>query len=106
MGGFEKYDYESDVVVEEASPKLKHPPMFHVIVLNDDFTPMEFVVGVLRTFFAMSQQKARHTMLEVHKQGKAVCGTYSRDIAETKVAQVNSLSRQNDYPLLCIMEVA
>ncbi len=106
MSEFEKYDHESDVVVEEAQPKLKHPPMYKVIVLNDDFTPMEFVVGVLITFFAMSQQKARNIMLEVHKQGKAVCGTYSRDIAETKVAQVNNLARQNDYPLLCIMEAA
>jgi len=104
MSEFGKYDYESDVAVEEAQPKLKRPPMFKVIILNDDFTPMEFVVGMLITFFAMSQQKARHIMLEVHKQGKAICGTYSRDIAETKVAQVNSLARQYDYPLLCIME--
>lgn len=106
MGVIEKYDYDSDLAVQEARPKLKHPPMFNVIVLNDDFTPMEFVVGVLITFFVMSQQKARHIMLEVHRQGKAICGTYTRDIAETKVAQVNSLARENDYPLLCIIEAA
>ena len=106
MREFGQYDDDSDVAIEEARPKLKHPPMFNVVVLNDDFTPMEFVVGVLITFFAMSQQKARNIMLEVHKQGKAVCGTYSRDIAETKAAQVNSLARQNEYPLLCIMEAA
>jgi len=74
------------------------------LLLNDDFTPMEFVVHVLEQFFGMDREKAVRVMLLVHTEGKGVCGTYSREIAETKVAQVNDYSRENQHPLLCVME--
>jgi len=97
--------HSENVVVEEAKPKLKRPPMYKVLLLNDDYTPMEFVVHILKAFFGMNREKATHIMLNVHTKGKGVCGLYPRDIAETKVAQVNEYSRQNDHPLLCTMEV-
>ncbi len=90
--------------VQEAQPKLKRPPLYNVVLLNDDFTPMEFVVHVLERFFAMDRERAVRVMLTVHTQGKGVCGCYSREIAETKVSQVNDYSRDNDHPLLCAME--
>ncbi|MEL7449684.1 MAG: ATP-dependent Clp protease adapter ClpS [Pseudomonadota bacterium] len=91
-------------VVEEARPRLKRPPMFKVILLNDDYTPMEFVVDVLQKIFSMDRTKATRVMLEVHTRGKGVCGLYTYEIAETKVAQVNAYSRQHQHPLLCTME--
>lgn len=94
------------LAVEEAKPKLKRPPMFKVIILNDDYTPMEFVVQVLVSFFRMNQEKATQIMLHVHTRGVGVCGVFTRDIAETKVAQVNDYSRSNQHPLLCSMEEA
>lgn len=96
--------HDVDNVVQEAKPKLKRPPLYKVILLNDDYTPMEFVVHVLEVFFGMNRELATHVMLQVHTQGKGVCGTYTRDIAETKVAQVNSYARENQHPLLCTME--
>jgi ATP-dependent Clp protease adaptor protein ClpS len=103
-----KTDHEfSDVLdVQEAKPKLKRPPLFKVLLLNDDFTPMEFVIHVLMDFFSMSEEKATQIMLHVHTRGVGVCGVYSRDIAETKVSQVNNHSRKHQHPLLCIMEEA
>lgn len=95
-----------DLVVEEAKPKLKKPPLYNVVLLNDDYTPMEFVVHVLEHFFSLDRENAVRVMLHVHTQGKGVCGTYSREIAETKVAQVNEYSRENQHPLLCTMEYA
>ncbi|MDH4274606.1 MAG: ATP-dependent Clp protease adapter ClpS [Gammaproteobacteria bacterium] len=92
--------------VQEARPKLKRPPLYKVILMNDDFTPMEFVVLVLQQFFGMNQERATQIMLQVHTQGKGICGVYSREIAETKVAQVNEFSRRNQHPLLCTMERA
>jgi ATP-dependent Clp protease adaptor protein ClpS len=92
--------------VEEARPKLKRPPMFKVLLLNDDYTPMEFVVQVIETFFALSRDKATQIMLHVHTRGVGVCGVYTRDIAETKVAQVNDYSRNHQHPLMCTMEEA
>jgi ATP-dependent Clp protease adaptor protein ClpS len=97
---------DSGLEVEEARPKLKRPPLFKVVLLNDDYTPMEFVVHVLEVFFAMPRDKATRIMLQVHTQGKGVCGVYTRDIAETKVHQVNAFSRENQHPLLCTMEPA
>jgi ATP-dependent Clp protease adaptor protein ClpS len=97
-------DYEDDVAVEEAKPEVKRPPLYKVILLNDDYTPMDFVVHVLEIFFAMNQEAATHIMLEIHVQGKGICGTFTREIAETKVAQVNEYARANQHPLLCIME--
>lgn len=99
-----KRDQDGGLALEEAKPKVKKPPLFKVILLNDDYTPMEFVVHVLEKFFAMNREKATQIMLHVHTRGKGVCGVYTRDIAETKVNQVNEFSRQNQHPLLCTME--
>jgi ATP-dependent Clp protease adaptor protein ClpS len=95
-----------DVAVQEAKPKLKRPPLYKVILLNDDFTPMEFVVEVLKNFFGMSEEKATQVMLHVHTRGIGVCGVFSKDVAETKVRLVNDYSRQHQHPLLCAMEEA
>lgn len=94
------------LVVQESKPKLKRPPLYKVILLNDDFTPMEFVVEVLMNFFGMSEEKATQVMLQVHTRGIGVCGVYARDVAETKVRQVSDYSRQHQHPLLCTMEEA
>lgn len=95
---------DSGLVVQEQKPKLKKPPLYKVLLLNDDYTPMEFVVEVLETFFGMNREKATHVMLTVHTKGKGLCGIYSRDVAETKAAQVNQYARQNEHPLLCEIE--
>jgi ATP-dependent Clp protease adaptor protein ClpS len=97
---------DSGPSVEEARPKLGRPPMFKVLLLNDDYTPMEFVVQVLETFFAMPRGKATQIMLHVHTRGVGVCGVFTRDIAETKVAQVTEYSRSHQHPLMCTMEEA
>jgi len=93
-----------DLAVEEAQPKLKRPPLYRVILLNDDYTPMEFVVEVLQSIFGMERPKATRVMLEVHTKGKGICGVYDYQIAETKVAQVMSIAQQQQHPLLCAME--
>ncbi len=87
------------VIEAPAKPKLKEPPMYKVILLNDDYTPMEFVVEVLQKFFSMDREKATQIMLAVHTTGKATCGIFTRDIAETKCAQVNQYSQENQHPL-------
>jgi len=92
------------LAVEESRPELKTPRRFQVVLLNDDYTPMEFVVVVLETFFSMDREKATRVMLHVHTRGKGVCGVFSRDVAETKVAQVNDFARHHQHPLLCSME--
>ncbi|MDM8560065.1 ATP-dependent Clp protease adapter ClpS [Candidatus Parabeggiatoa sp. HSG14] len=97
-------EYDEDVLEREEQPKLKRPPLYKVILLNDDYTPMDFVVQVLEVFFGKGRESATNIMLQVHTQGKGICGTYSRDIAETKVAQVNNYARENQHPLLCTME--
>jgi len=94
------------LLLEEATPKLKRPPQYKVVLLNDDYTPMEFVVEILEVFFDMNRAKATQIMLHVHTRGKGVCGVYAHQIAETKVAQVNAYSRENKHPLLCVMEEA
>ncbi|TVQ91828.1 MAG: ATP-dependent Clp protease adapter ClpS [Chromatiaceae bacterium] len=99
-------DHDSGLTLEEAKPALKRPPLFKVLLVNDDYTPMEFVVHVLETFFRMSREKATQVMLHVHTRGVGVCGVYPRDIAETKVVQVNDFARENQHPLLCTMEEA
>jgi ATP-dependent Clp protease adaptor protein ClpS len=93
-----------DLAVEEAQPKVKPPPLFRVVLLNDDFTPMEFVVDVLQSIFSMERTRATQVMLEVHTKGKGICGVFSHEIAETKVAQVMSFANQQQHPLLCTME--
>lgn len=97
---------DGGLATETAKPKLKKPPLFKVVLLNDDYTPMEFVVSVLEQFFRMNREKATQIMLQVHTSGKGVCGVFSRDVAETKVAQVNQYSREHQHPLLCQMEEA
>jgi ATP-dependent Clp protease adaptor protein ClpS len=106
MGEQQRNDDESGLILQESRPKLKPPPMYRVILLNDDYTPMEFVVQVLEMFFGFDREKATRIMLHVHTRGKGVCGVYTRDIAETKVRQVNEFSRANQHPLLCDMEHA
>lgn len=97
-------------VVEESSTdvsivtQLKQPKKYKVLLLNDDYTPMEFVVVVLMRFFQLKGETATEIMLQVHFQGKGVCGVFTRDIAETKVMLVNDYAKSNEHPLLCIME--
>lgn len=86
-------------------PKLAKPPMYKVVILNDDYTPMDFVVDVLCSFFNMNIEKATQIMLKVHTEGKAVCGVFTKDVAETKAEQVNDFSRECEQPLLCHVEV-
>ena len=93
-----------DLAVEEARPQLKEPPLYKVVLLNDDYTPMEFVVDILQSIFGMERTRATQVMLEVHTKGKGVCGIYNFEIAETKVAQVMGLAKQHQHPLLCTME--
>lgn len=107
MGGnSDEQDISGDVALGEAKPALKQPSLFRVILLNDDYTPMEFVVYILEAFFQMNREQATHVMLTVHTQGKGVCGVYTRDIAETKAAQVNQCARENEHPLLCEIEAS
>lgn len=101
----EQYHDEDDgLLLEEAKPELKEPPLYNVLLLNDDFTPMEFVVLVLESIFSHHREQATRIMLNVHTKGKGICGTFTRDIAETKTAQVNDFARENNHPLLCTME--
>lgn len=93
-----------DLAVEEARPKVKRPPLYRVVLINDDYTPMEFVVDILESVFGMERTRATQVMLEVHTKGKGVCGVYNFEIAETKVAQVMNIARQHQHPLLCTME--
>lgn len=99
-------DSDSGTVTQDAKPALKKPPLFKVVLLNDDYTPMEFVVEVLETFFSMNREQATQVMLTVHTRGKGVCGIYTRDIAETKAAQVNQYAREHQHPLLCEIEAS
>jgi ATP-dependent Clp protease adaptor protein ClpS len=99
-------DNEGGLATQEAKPQLKRPPQYRVVLLNDDYTPMEFVVEVLEMFFRMTREQATRVMLTVHTQGKGVCGVYTRDIAETKSAQVNQYARDNGHPLLSEIEAS
>ena len=99
-------DQDRGLAVDQARPKLKQPRLYKVILLNDNYTPMEFVVRILEHFFGMSREKATQVMLHVHTRGKGICGVYTHEIAETKVAQVNDFSRHHQHPLLCTMEEA
>ncbi|MDR3300023.1 MAG: ATP-dependent Clp protease adapter ClpS [Candidatus Accumulibacter sp.] len=95
---------QEGAVLEAQRDKVAPPPLYTVWLLNDDFTPMDFVVHVLRKFFSMNQEQATQIMLKVHLEGRGVCGTYPRDVAATKVEQVSSFARENQHPLACIME--
>ena len=96
--------FRDDSVLEERKSKLKPPPMFKVMLLNDDYTPMEFVVLVLQKFFSMTRERATQVMLKVHREGIGVCGVYPRDVATTKVQQVAAYARKHQHPLQCVME--
>jgi len=96
--------HRDDTVLEAKKAKVKSPPMFKVLLLNDDYTPMDFVVIVLQKFFSLSREKATQIMLKVHREGAGVCGVYPRDVAATKVEQVIAFARQHQHPLRCVME--
>lgn len=97
---------DKDGLLEAVRQKTQPPPMYKVILNNDDYTPMDFVVDVLTHFFNMDGEKANQTMLTVHYEGKAVCGVYTAEIAETKVMQVNQYARKHQHPLMCTLEPA
>jgi ATP-dependent Clp protease adaptor protein ClpS len=103
-------DFDDDrgvgVAEEVAKPALKKPPMYKVILLNDDYTPMEFVIEVLQIFFNMNREKATQIMLAVHTTGKATCGIFTRDVAETKCGQVNQYAQESQHPLVSEVESA
>lgn len=98
--------FDGDLATQETRPQLKKPPLYKVILLNDDYTPMDFVVHVLETFFSIDRENATRIMLDVHTHGKGVCGIFTHEIAETKVSLVNEYSRENQHPLLCTLEKA
>lgn len=97
-------DTHHDQVVEKAPAKTAPPPMYQVVLLNDDYTPMEFVVKVLQKFFGKSHEEATRIMLQVHHEGRGVCGVYPRDVAATRIAQVSQYARARQHPLQCVME--
>ncbi len=97
---------QQEVLEEEKREQYQKPPMYNVILLNDDYTPMDFVVEVLRKFFNMNEEKATDIMLDIHYKGKGRCGTYTAEVAETKVSQVGSYALENQHPLKCTMEKA
>lgn len=100
----QKPSREGNAILEPQRSRTKPPPLYRVVLLNDDFTPMDFVVVVLQNFFAMSREQATIVMLKVHREGKGICGVYPRDIAATKVEQVSAFARQHQHPLACVME--
>jgi Uncharacterized conserved protein len=105
-----EHEYESGlgsgVATAPAKPRLQPPPMFKVVMINDDFTPMEFVIEVLQTYFRHDHETSVRIMLQVHQTGRGVAGVFSAEIAETKVAQVNAYARKHQHPLLTVMEKA
>mgnify|MGYP001253985075 FL=1 len=96
--------HKDDSVLEAKKAKVKLPPMYKVLLLNDDYTPMEFVVLVLQKFFGMTRERATQVMLKVHREGMGICGVYPRDVALTKVEQVAGYARKHQHPLQCVME--
>ena len=100
----EEFDSGTPSLVELEEPKLKKPSLYRVILLNDDYTPMEFVIYVLQTFFSYDKEKATQIMLAVHTKGKGVCGIYTKEVAETKSNQINNFAKQNEHPLVSDIE--
>ena len=94
----------TSVVVAEPKAKIKKPNLYRVIIFNDDYTPMEFVVYVLQTFFGIDRDKATQIMLAIHTHGKGVCGIFTKEVAETKSVQVNNFARENEHPLISEIE--
>ncbi len=99
-------DHDVGLLTEDTDPELKRPPMYKVMLLNDDYTPMEFVVHILESFFGMNREKATQIMLVVHTEGAAVVGIFPRDIAETKSEQVNHYAQEHNHPLMSTVELA
>ena len=97
---------EGTALLERESVDIRPPPLYQVLLLNDDFTPMDFVIQVLQSIFRMNHEKAMRIMLEVHTAGRGICGIYTRDIATSKVEQVVNLAREHQHPLACVMEEA
>jgi len=95
---------EEGSVLEAQRTQVQPPRMYKVLLLNDDYTPMDFVVVVLQRFFAMNKERATRVMLQVHNEGRGCCGVFSRDVAATKVEQVNAYARSHQHPLACVME--
>ncbi|HFC30530.1 MAG TPA: ATP-dependent Clp protease adapter ClpS [Oceanospirillales bacterium] len=89
---------------EETEQQLKEPSMYKVLIINDDFTPMDFVIDVLVRFFHMNEERATQVMMHVHTRGKGLCGIFTHEIAETKMHHVNQYAKDNSHPLLCVME--
>jgi len=104
MSEDKEYDPDHGTAVAERSPEIKKPPMYKVLLLNDDYTPMDFVVSVLKQYFHKTTEQATQIMLQVHYNGAGVAGIYRAEIAETKVALVNDHSRAHNHPLMCTME--
>lgn len=104
MGTRKQAGTESSATLTPERSRAKPPPMYKVLLLNDDFTPMDFVIVVLEKFFSLSREQATGIMLRVHREGKGTCGVYPLDMAATKVKQVNAFSRQHQHPLACVME--
>ena len=101
-----EHQHDHGVAIAPSRPETARPPLYSVMLLNDDYTPMDFVIEVLTRFFALDLERATQVMLHVHTRGRGVCGVFTREIAESKVAQVNEYSRMNQHPLLCTMEKA
>jgi ATP-dependent Clp protease adaptor protein ClpS len=99
-----KFDSDGGTLLQERTEKLKPPPMFKVLLLNDDYTPMEFVVSTIQKFFNKSREQATQVMLKVHREGVGVCGVYPKDVATTKVDLVTEHARAHQHPLQCTME--
>ena len=100
----QKPSREGNTVLEPQRAQVKPPRLYKVLLLNDDFTPMDFVVVVLEKFFGLSREQSTQVMLKVHREGKGACGVYPRDVAATKVEQVSEYSRRHQHPLACVME--
>ena len=95
---------QDESVLESEVTRLKPPPLYKVMLLNDDYTPMDFVVTVIQKFFGLDREQATRIMLKVHREGVGVCGVFPRDLAATKVEQVITYARQHQHPLACVME--
>lgn len=104
MSDYPEPIHNDDLALETAKPKLKRPPLYRVILLNDDYTTMEFVIEVLTVIFHHSDEKAAQITMHVHQKGAGVCGVYTREVAETKVEQVIQFAKENKHPLQCTME--
>jgi ATP-dependent Clp protease adaptor protein ClpS len=99
-----KHEGDGGAVLETSKARTAPPPMYKVLLLNDDYTPMDFVIVVLQKFFNLDRERATVVMLQVHREGRGICGVYPRDVAATKTEQVNTFARQHQHPLVCVME--